>query len=148
MSRILEYHFADEQTVVSRILLELHQTLDASFPGSAATNRQFSKTVFSAQSEKTNVDSQPSSTQTHGRTGGESLGGRSSRPARNVHETSSNFVTNDGSSPDFSPNEAAHHTGMKTLRKPTAWSIMLTKALLLLLAVGLAILGFFIYQSL
>ena len=56
MSRILEFQPTDEQTVVARVLVELHQAIDVNFPGANPTARQFSKTVLTHQSESTRVD--------------------------------------------------------------------------------------------
>lgn len=61
MSRIIEFQPADEQTVVARVLLELHQAIDANFPDANQTNRQFAKTVLTSQNESTRVDGVPNS---------------------------------------------------------------------------------------
>jgi hypothetical protein len=60
MSRILEYQHADEQTVVARILLEVHQAIDEHFPNVEAGSRQFTKTLLTNNvSENTAIDQQP-----------------------------------------------------------------------------------------
>lgn len=46
MNRILEFTPSQEEAVVSRILVLVHQTVDECFPA-VAQNRQFTKTVFS-----------------------------------------------------------------------------------------------------
>lgn len=59
MSRILEFQPTDEQTVVARVLVELHQAIDSNFPGANPSNRQFSKTILTNQSESTRADNSP-----------------------------------------------------------------------------------------
>ncbi|MCX6124837.1 MAG: hypothetical protein NTV34_08830 [Proteobacteria bacterium] len=59
MSRILEFHPSDEQTIVARVLLELHQEIDLHFPDTKGSSRQFTKTVLSSNSESTAIDQQP-----------------------------------------------------------------------------------------
>jgi hypothetical protein len=59
MGRIIEFQPADEQTVVARVLLELHQAIDANFPDANQTNRQFAKTVLTSQNESTRIDGIP-----------------------------------------------------------------------------------------
>ncbi len=59
MSRILELQPTDEQTIVARVLLELHQAIDQHFPNANESSRQFSKTVLSHRSEATAIDQQP-----------------------------------------------------------------------------------------
>ena len=59
MGRIIEFQPADEQTVVARVLLELHQAIDANFPDANQTNRQFAKTVLTSQIESTRIDGIP-----------------------------------------------------------------------------------------
>ena len=61
MSRILEFQPTDEQTVIARVLLDLHQAIDANFPGANPSARQFSKTVLTHQSESTRIDNTPPS---------------------------------------------------------------------------------------
>ncbi len=60
MSRILEFQPTDEQTVIARVLVELHQAIDVHFPGAAPSARQFTKTVLTHQGgESTRVDNSP-----------------------------------------------------------------------------------------
>jgi hypothetical protein len=59
MSRILEHQHADEQTVVSRVLVELHQAIDRNFPHTQSRNRQYAKTVFTGVGESTAIDQRP-----------------------------------------------------------------------------------------
>lgn len=62
MSRILEFQPTDEQTVVARVLVELHQAIDSHFPGAAPSARQFTKTVLTNHAgESTRVDNSVSS---------------------------------------------------------------------------------------
>lgn len=60
MSRILEFQPTDEQTVIARVLVELHQAIDVNFPGANPSARQFSKTVLTHQNDSTRVDNTPS----------------------------------------------------------------------------------------
>lgn len=59
MSRILEFQSTDEQTVVARILVELHQAIDANFPNANPSAKQFTKTVITNQGESTRIDNMP-----------------------------------------------------------------------------------------
>jgi hypothetical protein len=59
LSRILELQTTDEQTIVARVLLELHQAIDVNFPNAGGTSRQFSKTVLSTHADSTAIDNQP-----------------------------------------------------------------------------------------
>lgn len=59
MSRILEFQHSDEQTVIARVLLELHQAIDANFPNANQSNRQFAKTILTSQTEATRGDGKP-----------------------------------------------------------------------------------------
>lgn len=59
MGRIIEFQPSDEQTVVARVLLELHQAIDANFPDANQTNRQFARTVLTNQNESTRIDGIP-----------------------------------------------------------------------------------------
>jgi hypothetical protein len=59
MSRILEFQPTDEQTIVARVLVELHQAIDVSFPDAKPSARQFSRTVLTNQGESTRVDNAP-----------------------------------------------------------------------------------------
>jgi len=59
MSRILEFQPTDEQTIVSRVLVELHQAIDISFPNAKPTAKQFSRTVLTNQGESTRIDNIP-----------------------------------------------------------------------------------------
>jgi hypothetical protein len=60
LSRILEFQPMDEQTVVSRVLIELHQAIDDHFPEANPSGRQFTKTVLTNQSDATRADNVPS----------------------------------------------------------------------------------------
>jgi hypothetical protein len=56
MSRILEFQPSDEQSIVARVLLELHQAIDANFPEANQASRQFTKTVLTSQNETTRTN--------------------------------------------------------------------------------------------
>lgn len=54
MNRILEFTPSQEEAVVSRILVLVHQAIDDAFPQAENANRKFTKTVFSEEGgEKT-----------------------------------------------------------------------------------------------
>ena len=53
MNRLLEYSPATEEAVVSRILVQIHKAVDEHFPSARQANRQFTKTVFSEDTEST-----------------------------------------------------------------------------------------------
>ncbi len=62
MTRILEFQPTDEQTVVARVLVELHQAIDINFPGANPSARQFTKTVLTNHAgESTRIDNVVSS---------------------------------------------------------------------------------------
>lgn len=53
MNRILEFSPSQEEAVVARILVLVHQAVDTHFPSAEQANRQFTKTVFSGEGERT-----------------------------------------------------------------------------------------------
>ena len=53
MSKILEITASQEEAVVSRVLLLVHQVIDEKFPNLQNSSRQFTKTVFSEEGEST-----------------------------------------------------------------------------------------------
>jgi hypothetical protein len=53
MNRILEFSPSQEEAVVARILVLVHQAVDMYFPSAEQANRQFTKTVFSGEGERT-----------------------------------------------------------------------------------------------
>ena len=53
MSKILEITASQEEAVVSRVLLLVHQVIDEKFPTLQNSSRQFTKTVFSDEGENT-----------------------------------------------------------------------------------------------
>jgi hypothetical protein len=61
MSRILEFQPTDEQTIVARVLVELHQAIDVHFPNAKPSAKQFSRTVLTNQGESTRIDNIPPS---------------------------------------------------------------------------------------
>lgn len=61
-NRILEFTPSQEEAVVSRVLVLVHQAVDESFPGVEKAGRQFTKTVFSAEGESTALSPTPSGT--------------------------------------------------------------------------------------
>lgn len=60
-NRILEFTPSQEEAIVARILVLLHQAVDEHFPSAEKATRQFTKTVFSEDgSERTAIGSLPS----------------------------------------------------------------------------------------
>lgn len=53
MNRILEFSPSQEEAVVARILVLVHQAVDEHFPSAEQATRQFTKTVFSGEGERT-----------------------------------------------------------------------------------------------
>lgn len=53
MNRILEFSPSQEEAVVARILVLVHQAVDEHFPAAEQATRQFTKTVFSGEGERT-----------------------------------------------------------------------------------------------
>ncbi len=49
MNRILDFSPSQEEAVVSRILVLVHQAIDDAFPSTENANRKFTKTVFSEE---------------------------------------------------------------------------------------------------
>jgi|APSaa5957512535_1039671.scaffolds.fasta_scaffold167985_1 hypothetical protein len=47
MNRLIDFTLSDEESVVSRILVQVHKSVDRHFPSAEAATRQFTKTVFS-----------------------------------------------------------------------------------------------------
>jgi len=74
MSRILEFQPSDEQTIVARVLVELHQAIDVSFPNAKPSARQFSRTVLTNQGESTRIDNMPQSSEERSAASGNELG--------------------------------------------------------------------------
>ena len=58
-NRILEFTPSQEEAVVARILVLVHQAVDEHFPSAEKATRQFTKTVFSDDSERTAIGSLP-----------------------------------------------------------------------------------------
>ena len=55
MSRILEFTPSQEEAMVSRVLVLVHQAMDEHLPHAGQANRQFTKTVFSQDEENTAI---------------------------------------------------------------------------------------------
>src|SRR5262245_38651707 len=53
MNRILEFSPSQEEAVAARILVLVHQAVDTHFPSAEQATRQFTKTVFSGEGERT-----------------------------------------------------------------------------------------------
>ena len=132
MSRILEFQPTDEQTVIARVLVELHQAIDSNFPGVNPSTRQFSKTVLTKQNESTKIDGSPNTVsatvdaarqnQSEGANGGDHSAIVSMSPKT------------DHKAPKKKP-ETLHTADMKTLMGE-GYSSRLTKKLLLLMLIS------------
>ncbi|MBF0440600.1 MAG: hypothetical protein HQK54_01725 [Oligoflexales bacterium] len=60
MSRILEYQPVEEEVIVSRILVQIHQKVDMEFPNAAPASKRFAKTIINfADNEHTKGSSSP-----------------------------------------------------------------------------------------
>lgn len=59
MNRLLDITPAEESEVITRILVAVHQAIDANFANAAAPPRRFTKTTFSDQMEDTNLNPLP-----------------------------------------------------------------------------------------
>lgn len=55
MSRILEFTPSQEEAVIARVLVLVHQAVDEHFPAAEGPGRQFTKTVFSDDGERTAI---------------------------------------------------------------------------------------------
>lgn len=138
MSRILEFQHADEQTVVARVLLELHQAIDLHFPEAKGSSRQFSKTLLATQADgSTAVDNQPAIAAA--RAGGiatalPAFPVPAKAPARNPK-------SNTGFGIEFSKPGSIVGNLSATMMQESQWSRWLTRVLLLCLFVGTVLLA-------
>ncbi|MCX6106625.1 MAG: hypothetical protein NTY08_12415 [Proteobacteria bacterium] len=55
MSRILEFTPSQEEALVSRVLVLVHQAMDDHLPHAGQANRRFTKTVFNQDAENTAI---------------------------------------------------------------------------------------------
>lgn len=55
MNRILDFTPSQEEALVARVLVLVHQTVDDAFPSAEKATRQFTKTVFSDDNERTAI---------------------------------------------------------------------------------------------
>ena len=58
MNRILEFTPSQEEVLVARVLVLVHQALDEYLPQARQTDRQFIKTVFREDSERTSTSTE------------------------------------------------------------------------------------------
>ena len=77
-NRILEFTPSQEEAIVARILVLLHQAVDEHFPAAEKATRQFTKTVFSDDGERTALGA-PGEAAAHG-FGNEEKTGPGDRP--------------------------------------------------------------------
>ena len=154
MSRILEFQPADEQTVVARVLLELHQAIDTHFPDVKGSSRQFTKTVLSSRGEATAVDQRPDA-QGAGSSGASDQAGQQQDRGRDRDKAASKRKdlkpgdevlshTNrrgEFENLEFSKADSAIAAMSATTFEEAPWSKRLTKLLVFSLVVGLILLA-------
>jgi hypothetical protein len=143
MSRILEFIPSDEQTVVARVLLELHQAIDINFPNANPSGRQFAKTILTSQSEATRTDNNPNSG--HNRPnplpGRSDVSGRASRDAGEAASTPAFGAKKSKSHFQFKTDE------IKTLMGENQLSRRIATILWVLLGLGLATLTWLVLSG-
>jgi hypothetical protein len=133
MSRILEFQPTDEQTIVARVLVELHQAIDVSFPNAKPSARQFSRTVLTNQGESTRIDNMPQSSEERSATAGNDGSQTSSRSQDKISMTPRTGVNN----PEH---DSPLHTGqLRSLLGESHAQRILQKALVLLLLIGILV---------
>ena len=140
MSRILEFQPTDEQTIVARVLVELHQAIDVSFPNVKPSERQFSRTVLTHQGETTRADNKPISSEDRAaKTKGQENSPRSAAPNGQVSLTPRSAIQRKN-------NESLLHTAqLRTLLGENYYSRIVKKALLATLVVGVGVLVWLIF---
>ena len=141
MSRILEFQPSDEQTIVARVLLELHQEIDIHFPDTKGSSRQFTKTVLSSNSESTAIDQQPGQISP---TAAQVTSARTPPPvAERPRKTE---PTDRGETPaksglQFSAADSSVSNFENTRLNPPGWSKWLTRLLIVSLFTGTALIA-------
>lgn len=130
MSRILEFQPTDEHTVVSRVLVELHQAIDSHFPGVNASARQFTKTVLTNQGESTRVDNTPAS-------GGSQPNNKRPQKSEQIKDDARLSMTPQSSHRKPGTQAPLMTADIKTLMGESFLSRQIKKILLALLLVGL-----------
>ena len=138
MSRILEFQHADEQTVVARVLLELHQAIDLHFPQAKGTSRQFSKTLLATQADSsTAIDNQPAIAAA--KAGGVAVAAVAptipAKPAAKAPKANTGFGI------EFSKQGSMVGGLSATMMQESRWSRWLTRVLLLSLFLGTVLLA-------
>lgn len=138
MSRILEFQHADEQTVVARVLLELHQAIDLHFPEAKGSSRQFSKTLLATQADaSTAIDNQPTIAGAKGGGAGVAI----PAPPMSAKTPARNPKTNTGFGIEFSRPGSMVGGLSATMMQESRWSRWLTRVLLLSLFLGTVLLA-------
>jgi hypothetical protein len=133
MSRILEFQPTDEQTIVARVLVELHQAIDVSFPNAKPSARQFSRTVLTNQGESTRIDNVPQSSEERAATAVNEGGHTPSRSQDKISMTPRTGVN----AHDY---DSPLHTGqLRSLLGESHAQRILQKALVVLLLIGILI---------
>lgn len=136
MTRILEFQPTDEQTIVARVLVELHQAIDVHFPNAKPSAKQFSRTVLTNQGESTRIDNIPSS-------GSErpAAGALSPDAETNLPDAPQEFSLTPRTGMHGQPAPASLQTAqIRTLLGESASSRFARKILTLLLLVGIGVL--------
>lgn len=135
MSRILEFQPTDEQTIIARVLVELHQAIDASFPNARPSAKQFSRTVLTNQGESTRIDNiaQPNDERLN-----------VSAPTANDFQTATSNLSNISMTPNSAIKNRAiekplHTAQIKTLMGESYGSRILRQILITALIIGFAI---------
>lgn len=137
MSRILEFQHADEQTVVARVLLELHQAIDIHFPQAKGSSRQFSKTLLAAQTDVgTATDNQPAIAAKAAASAAVVVAARSSAAV-----AAKPGKTNTGFGLEFSKPGSLVHGLTATMMQESRWSRWFTRILLISLFIGTVLLA-------
>lgn len=133
MSRILEFQPTDEQTIVARVLVELHQAIDASFPNARPSAKQFSRTVLTNQGESTRIDNVPPSTEDRASASGSDAGQNISRSHDRISMTPNTGINGHA-------HESPMHTGqLKSILGESSSSKAVQRILWLLLLIGIVV---------
>ena len=139
MSRILEFQPTDEQTVIARVLVELHQAIDVNFPGANPSARQFSKTVLTHQNDSTRVDNTPSLKP-------EPKSGQGQKnDEMNLQDNAAVSMTPKSTHKSTKAIPTMHTAEMRALLGESPFSRGMKAALLTLLVIGIAVLVWLVF---
>jgi hypothetical protein len=132
MTRILEFQPTDEQTVIARVLVELHQAIDSNFPGISPSTKQFTKTVLTNQNELTKENATISNTSNRGL-------------ERPIAESTSRNNTNGKLQQTVHESFEFKTAGIKTLLGETRQSLFIKNILIISLILGMIALGWIVF---